>query len=169
MRRSHLLCLEERGCYLPAPMTASTAPSPAPSLDRRCARPGCTGWPTATLSYRYAERRTVIVPLAGERPPQTYDLCGLHADRTRPPSGWTLEDRRAAPAEVKRSAPTHLATVPDDARAPEPETEPLLPPSRAASQDTVARSDAVDEPVGLELELDLGPIDRSWSSRTARW
>jgi hypothetical protein len=32
--------------------------------------------------------------LAAERDPHAYDLCTVHADRTKPPSGWHLEDRR---------------------------------------------------------------------------
>lgn len=35
--------------------------------------------------------------------PETYDLCGDHADRTRPPFGWSLKDDR--PEEVPVDTP----------------------------------------------------------------
>jgi hypothetical protein len=103
--------------------------SSASDTTRRCARPGCAAWPAATLSYRYAEKRTVIVPLSGTRPPQTYDLCGPHADRTRPPRGWILEDRRTA------------------------SVRPALPPEPAAPA-----SEPTSHPSGVPLQLDLGQI-----------
>jgi hypothetical protein len=59
------------------------------------------------LRFNYHEREAVIEPLEDERPPQTYDLCGPHASRTRPPHGWTLRDLLpAAPSPDGRSVPT---------------------------------------------------------------
>ena len=43
------------------------------------------------------------MPLVPDGGPETYDLCGDHADRTRPPHGWTLRDDR--PDEVPVSTP----------------------------------------------------------------
>jgi hypothetical protein len=52
----------------------------------------------ATLRFAYHDREAVIEPLGDERQPQTYDLCGRHAARTRPPHGWSLRDLIAGTA-----------------------------------------------------------------------
>lgn len=70
---------------------------------RRCSRPGCPTPATATLTFRYDQQHASLVPLVDDGGPETYDLCGDHADRTRPPHGWTLEDER--PAEVPVATP----------------------------------------------------------------
>lgn len=61
---------------------------------RRCSRTGCTDPATATLVFSYHEQVARVVELLEEREPQTYDLCGSHADRTTPPRGWELSDTR---------------------------------------------------------------------------
>jgi hypothetical protein len=68
--------------------------------SRSCARPGCPGAAEATLRFAYHDRQAVIEPLGDERQPQTYDLCGRHAARTRPPHGWTLRDLVAGAASA---------------------------------------------------------------------
>ena len=74
-------------------------------VNRRCARPGCGRPASTTLSYAYAERVVWLDDLHAEDSPAHHDLCGPHADRTRPPRGWELTDRReavvAAPAPVR--------------------------------------------------------------------
>jgi hypothetical protein len=88
---------------------APTADGPARQIPRSCARPGCPATAEATLRFAYAAREAVIEPLEDERRPQTYDLCGPHAARTRPPHGWTLRDvlpSMPAVAEVAVSPPT---------------------------------------------------------------
>jgi hypothetical protein len=74
------------------------------AATRRCSRPGCPAPATATLAFRYEDRHATLIPLATDGGPETYDLCGDHADRTNPPHGWTLEDGR--PEEVAVEAPT---------------------------------------------------------------
>jgi hypothetical protein len=71
----------------------------APAGERRCQRPGCATTAGATLTFAYHSRETWIGPLAAELTPQAYDLCETHADRTAPPSGWALGDRRPTVAE----------------------------------------------------------------------
>ena len=47
-----------------------------------------------TLTYQYARSLVWLDNLTPERDPHAYDLCTIHADRTKPPAGWHLEDRR---------------------------------------------------------------------------
>lgn len=77
--------------------------------ERPCSRPGCPLPAEATLGYAYAQREAWIERLSDRRDPQAYDLCTSHADRTRPPYGWQLYDRRPAPPAVV--APTPVAAV----------------------------------------------------------
>jgi hypothetical protein len=53
--------------------------------------------------FQYATRTLWLEDL-GERDPHTIDLCTMHADRLKPPLGWSGEDRRAA-----ASRPVHTA------------------------------------------------------------
>lgn len=73
------------------------------AATRRCSRPGCPTPATATLTFRYDQQHASIVPLVVDGGPETYDLCGDHADRTRPPHGWTCADER--PDEPEATAP----------------------------------------------------------------
>lgn len=63
-----------------------------------------------TLTFRYESREARMTALAVDGGPETYDLCTDHAERTRPPHGWTMHDDR--PVE----APTELPD-PDDLRS----------------------------------------------------
>ena len=65
-------------------------------MSRRCARPGCGQPATTTLSYAYAERQVWLDDLWADDSPANHDLCHRHADRTQPPKGWELRDRRRA-------------------------------------------------------------------------
>ena len=67
-----------------------------PIVNRRCARPGCGRPATTTLSYAYAQRTVWLDDLHAEDSPANHDLCGPHADRTQPPKGWDMSDRRQA-------------------------------------------------------------------------
>lgn len=64
------------------------------AAGRPCARPGCPTPARATLAFRYDQRQAVLVGLSDEASPDTYDLCGAHADRTAPPHGWGFRDDR---------------------------------------------------------------------------
>ena len=70
----------------------------ARAVARPCARPGCPAPAASTLSFRYASREAWLAELRDDPTPETYDLCGSHADRTRPPHGWQLVDRRPVDA-----------------------------------------------------------------------
>ena len=65
-----------------------------PDVNRRCARPGCGRPATTTLSYVYAQRTVWLDDLHDEDSPANHDLCTPHGDRTQPPKGWELSDRR---------------------------------------------------------------------------
>lgn len=85
---------------------ATSSPRPAPrrgvvrslasAVDRPCARPGCPAPARATLTFSYGSREAVLDRLTEHDEPQGYDLCGAHAERTDPPRGWQLTDRRPA-------------------------------------------------------------------------
>lgn len=91
---------------------ARSVPSDAPrnvvrpisrAATRQCSRPGCPSLATATLTFRYDAQHATLAALAPDDGPETYDLCGQHADRTRPPFGWSLDDDR--PEEVVVDTP----------------------------------------------------------------
>lgn len=62
--------------------------------QRICSRPGCSLPASATLTFAYELRSARIVGLEEQAEPEAYDLCGDHADRTKPPYGWSLTDER---------------------------------------------------------------------------
>ena len=66
----------------------------SPIVTRVCARPLCSVPAAATLSYDYDARLVWIEDLRAEHHPMTHDLCAAHADRSRPPTGWELNDDR---------------------------------------------------------------------------
>ena len=63
----------------------------------------------------YAERFVWIDDLHSEDSPANHDLCTLHADRTRPPRGWMLQDRRTTPAALLKP---HVETTVKKDRPP---------------------------------------------------
>lgn len=67
---------------------------PPGGCGRSCARPACPGVASATLTFDYTARETRLGLLESEPRPEAYDLCDLHAQRTRPPNGWRLIDER---------------------------------------------------------------------------
>ena len=69
-------------------------------MSRRCARPGCGQNADTTLSFDYSSRQVWLDELQPVDSPANHDLCRRHADRTQPPKGWALRDRRAAEAEI---------------------------------------------------------------------
>jgi hypothetical protein len=83
----------------------------ARAARRPCSRPGCPAPARASLVFSYATREAWLDQLA-EPVPQAYDLCSPHADRTRPPHGWELRDRR--PLEDRVAAPAAPAAGPLD-------------------------------------------------------
>ncbi len=63
-------------------------------MARPCARPTCSKPAAATLSYDYAGSQVWIDHLTIDDHPMQHDLCLTHADKTTPPVGWLLTDRR---------------------------------------------------------------------------
>lgn len=63
-------------------------------MARHCTRQGCVHPAAVTLTYQYSRSLVWLDDLTVERDPHAYDLCTVHADRTKAPSGWHLEDRR---------------------------------------------------------------------------
>jgi Protein of unknown function (DUF3499) len=71
---------------------------------RTCARPGCSGVASTTLSYDYAARVVWLDPVHIEAHPANHDLCDRHAGRLSVPNGWRLDDRRVAPSVITAQA-----------------------------------------------------------------
>jgi Protein of unknown function (DUF3499) len=67
---------------------------------RSCAKMRCVHEPSVTIVLRYADREIVIRDLVAERDPNLLDLCDEHAARMTAPVGWSVRDRREAPALV---------------------------------------------------------------------
>ena len=74
----------------------------ARAAGRTCSRPGCDTPAAATLVFSYREQVARVVELLDQGEPQAYDLCGVHADRTRPPMGWELADTRPPRSDSPR-------------------------------------------------------------------
>jgi len=122
----------------PAPAPGRRAPvgsaGPRRVVDRACARPGCAASPLATLRFAYADREAWLEALATRVEPGAYDLCGPHAERTRPPHGWALFDRR--PRDPKPAAGT--PTIDPGSAAAPAGTGPAIPGPEAVSEDRPA-------------------------------
>ena len=114
---------------------------------RRCSRPGCPTPATATLAFRYDQQQATLVPLLDDSGPETYDLCGDHADRTRPPHGWQLRDDRPDEPE---------ADTPDASDLGSQHTVAVL---AAALRGEPARTSAPDQPAGATPEVDTAALD----------
>lgn len=84
------------------------------------------------------------MPLLPDGGPETYDLCGDHADRTRPPHGWMLHDER--PDEVPVDAP-------DSAELGSPQTVAVLAAALRGEPDSDAATDPAPDAV------DVGALD----------
>ncbi|SDD57866.1 Protein of unknown function [Sanguibacter gelidistatuariae] len=76
---------------------------------RQCSRTACARASVATLTYVYSDSTAVLGPLAVNAEPHSYDLCGLHSERTTAPRGWEIV--RLTPAFVD------LGPTPDDISA----------------------------------------------------
>lgn len=47
------------------------------------------------MSYSYDQRIVYVTDLERHAHPMVHDLCELHAEATRAPHGWSLEDQRS--------------------------------------------------------------------------
>lgn len=151
---------------------------------RTCARPGCPSPASVTLTFAYDAREVVLQDLAEDRRPDRYDLCAGHAERTGPPYGWTLEDRRRGPEVGSNGPPDGEATVALIARVLGREREGYTPgspgaerrigsarvPRTPASQRAAARG-AVQEatPVGTQGELFGADRGEDGRARAEAW
>ncbi len=59
-------------------------------LDRICSKTTCARPAVHTLTYDYGDSMMALGPLAYTAQPHAYDLCELHGERLRAPSGWQL-------------------------------------------------------------------------------
>lgn len=131
------------------------------AATRRCARPGCPTPATATLAFRYDRQHATLAPLVPDGGPETYDLCGDHADRTRPPHGWTLVDDRPdegaaepAPDATDLGSDRTVAVLAAALRG-----QPHADPTADDEVDTAALDDIVAQPLD---EPDLfGAVDEA--------
>ena len=63
------------------------------SRGSQCARPACGQPSTVVITYDYAAM-LVYIDSPGQYDAIGAGLCDRHADRTTPPMGWQLIDRR---------------------------------------------------------------------------
>lgn len=157
---------------------ARSVPDPRPrgvvhpisrAATRRCSRPGCPAPATATLTFDYGQQHAALVALVPDGGPETYDLCGDHADRTRPPYGWSLHDDRPedlpvdTPDSVELGSPQTVAVLAAALRG-EPQSVPDLvddadpvDPVGAADPEgvDVATLDAIADQPFEDLPVDL--------------
>lgn len=132
------------------------------AATRRCSRPGCPTPATATLAFAYDEQHAALVPLLPDGGPETYDLCGDHADRTRPPHGWTLRDDRPDEPDVQAPDAQDLGSERTVAvLAAALRGEPAAPPADDADDGVdVAALDAIAEAPFDEPDL-FGTVDEA--------
>lgn len=69
-------------------------PVAEPSVDRRCSRPLCEAPVEAVLVFDYQSRHVILDAASRDHDPNLLELCGMHADRFRPPQGWSVDDAR---------------------------------------------------------------------------
>ncbi|MDX1658065.1 MAG: DUF3499 family protein [Nitriliruptorales bacterium] len=138
---------------------------------RPCARPGCPAPASATLSFRYSSREAWLGELRAEAVPETYDLCGTHADRTRPPHGWQLVDRRPVDTDEpgsegfgdERTVAVLKAALRGDAADPSPPLEaapPSAAPARSDDDLTEVLSALVRE-LDAQVEVEASSVDEA--------
>lgn len=61
---------------------------------RTCSRPLCDRAAEVLLAFDYDSRHVALLWTGNDHDPNILELCVEHADRFRPPHGWTLEDAR---------------------------------------------------------------------------
>lgn len=114
---------------------------------RTCARPGCPSPASSTLTFRYDARQVLLDDLSQEREPDSYDLCVGHAERTGPPHGWTLDDRRRDPEAGAAGTLGGERTV------------ALL--AQMLGRDRDGSGPAESGPAEVEVEVDVDPPSRA--------
>lgn len=62
--------------------------------DRNCSRPLCSVEADVVLLFDYGAGHVVLDWSREIHDPNHLELCAEHAERFRPPQGWTFEDRR---------------------------------------------------------------------------
>ena len=64
------------------------------SKSRLCSRPLCVNDAEVLLLFEYETRLVELRSLSGVRDLNLLELCANHADRFRPPHGWSCQDVR---------------------------------------------------------------------------
>lgn len=72
-----------------------------PSLERICSRPLCGKDAEALLLFDYEDRHVVLRWTSEKRDSNLLELCVEHADKFRPPHGWSCEDQRQQVTNLK--------------------------------------------------------------------
>ena len=116
-----------------------------------------------TLTFQYGARQARLSALAIDAGPETYDLCSDHAQRTRPPHGWTLVDDRPseAPGEQpgaddlrsSRTVAVLAAALRGDPRDADDEVVAAEPPGPAEPAPAPGPDPATDE-VAAQVDVD---------------
>ncbi|HCJ85271.1 MAG TPA: hypothetical protein DHV80_01845 [Acidimicrobiaceae bacterium] len=70
------------------------------SQPRLCSRPLCANDAEVLLLFDYETRLVELKAINKTRDSNLMELCAIHADRFRPPQGWSCQDER----EPKRNA-----------------------------------------------------------------
>ena len=64
------------------------------SRPRLCSRPLCAGDAQVLLLFDYETRLVELQAISDARDANLMELCVEHADRFRPPQGWSCQDTR---------------------------------------------------------------------------
>ena len=83
---------------------AISVPGPVSESDRRCSRPLCSADAEVLLAFDYETRHVVLCWVEDAHDPNLLELCVQHADRFRPPHGWTFDDVRAQIVDLRSVA-----------------------------------------------------------------
>lgn len=77
---------------------------------RTCSRPLCARSAEVLLSFDYDTRHVALRWTSDEHDPNLLELCVEHADRFRPPHGWSLDDAREQVVSL-RSVPADAVNL----------------------------------------------------------
>ena len=83
-------------------------------MRRQCARPGCSAVATTTFTFDSGEQ-VVFLDAPRDGGARAGELCARHARSLAPPRGWSLVDRREAPAASAAAVHTATDAVPPPA------------------------------------------------------
>ena len=74
------------------------------SQPRLCSRPLCANDAQVLLLFDYETRLVELKAINKTRDANLMELCAVHADRFRPPQGWSCQDEREPQLQVDESS-----------------------------------------------------------------